>query len=179
MALVSVTEAAILVRKGRATLYRDIEKGRLSKSVSPTGETGIETSELVRVYGVLHLPETEEHSHETTAVEKTGEVNRVKETGDASENVSKSEVGTSGDKENAVLRERLRAYEQRVELLERIVELEKSVRQDTTAALRAQLADKEIVLKTLEGQLLMLTYEKPAERTPTKKGFLRRLFNTR
>lgn len=54
MALVSITEAAKLVRRNRSTIYRDIEKGRLSKTVSPEGETQIETSELLRTYGRLH-----------------------------------------------------------------------------------------------------------------------------
>jgi hypothetical protein len=54
MALVSITEAARLVRRGRATLYRDIDKGRLSKTVLPDGSTAIETSELIRTYGNLH-----------------------------------------------------------------------------------------------------------------------------
>ncbi|GIZ50914.1 hypothetical protein [Noviherbaspirillum aridicola] len=57
MALVSVTEAAKLVRKNRSTLYRDIERGRLSKTVSPDGDTQIETSELLRAYGRLHADE--------------------------------------------------------------------------------------------------------------------------
>lgn len=54
MALVSITEAAKLVRKNRSTLYRDIERGRLSKTVSAEGETQIDTSELLRTYGRLH-----------------------------------------------------------------------------------------------------------------------------
>jgi hypothetical protein len=54
MALVSITEAAKLVRRNRSTLYRDIERGRLSKTVTPDGETQIETSELLRTYGRLH-----------------------------------------------------------------------------------------------------------------------------
>lgn len=54
MALVSITEAAKLVRRNRSTLYRDIEKGRLSKTVTPDGETQLETSELLRTYGRLH-----------------------------------------------------------------------------------------------------------------------------
>lgn len=54
MALVSITEAAKLVRRNRSTLYRDIERGRLSKTVSPEGETQIDTSELLRTYGRLH-----------------------------------------------------------------------------------------------------------------------------
>ncbi|WP_292937529.1 hypothetical protein [Noviherbaspirillum sp.] len=60
MALVSITEAAKLVRKNRSTIYRDIEKGRLSKTVSPEGETQIETSELLRTYGRLHTGEDDD-----------------------------------------------------------------------------------------------------------------------
>lgn len=60
MALVSITEAAKLVRRNRSTLYRDIEKGRLSKTVTPDGETQIETSELLRTYGQLHADDDEE-----------------------------------------------------------------------------------------------------------------------
>jgi IS30 family transposase len=54
MALVSISEAAKLVRRNRSTIYRDIERGRISKTVSPEGETQIETSELLRAYGRLH-----------------------------------------------------------------------------------------------------------------------------
>ena len=57
MALVSITEAARLVRRNRSTIYRDIEKGRLSKTVTPDGETQIDTSELLRAYGSLHTAE--------------------------------------------------------------------------------------------------------------------------
>jgi hypothetical protein len=59
MALVSITEAAKLVRRNRSTIYRDIEKGRLSKTVTPDGETQIDTSELLRAYGSLHTSEDE------------------------------------------------------------------------------------------------------------------------
>lgn len=68
MALVSVTEAAKLVRKNRSTLYRDIERGRLSKTVSPDGETQIETSELLRAYGRLHADD--ENGDEALARER-------------------------------------------------------------------------------------------------------------
>lgn len=59
MALVSITEAARLVRRNRSTIYRDIEKGRLSKTVTPDGEAQIDTSELLRAYGSLHTDEEE------------------------------------------------------------------------------------------------------------------------
>lgn len=69
MALVSITEAAKLVRRNRSTLYRDIEKGRLSKTVTPEGETQIETSELLRTYGRLHP--NEDDSPDDRTREKT------------------------------------------------------------------------------------------------------------
>lgn len=65
MALVSITEAAKLVRRNRSTLYRDIEKGRLSKTVTPEGETQIETSELLRTYGRLHPSEDDDPDDRT------------------------------------------------------------------------------------------------------------------
>ncbi|RZI43562.1 hypothetical protein EGT07_07225 [Herbaspirillum sp. HC18] len=66
MALVSITEAAKLVRRNRSTIYRDIERGRLSKTVTPEGETQIETSELLRAYGSLHNAEEGEHADDQT-----------------------------------------------------------------------------------------------------------------
>jgi hypothetical protein len=60
MALVSITEAARLVRRNRSTIYRDIEKGRLSKTVTPEGETQIDTSELLRAYGSLYTSDDNE-----------------------------------------------------------------------------------------------------------------------
>ena len=66
MALVSITEAAKLVRRNRSTIYRDIEKGRLSKTVSPDGETQIDTSELLRAYGSLHNAEEGEAGDDHT-----------------------------------------------------------------------------------------------------------------
>jgi hypothetical protein len=69
MALVSISEAAKLVRRNRSTLYRDIERGRLSKTVSPEGDTQIETSELLRTYGRLHAND-EEHGGDALARER-------------------------------------------------------------------------------------------------------------
>src|SRR4051812_36263439 len=68
MALVSITEAAKLVHKNRSTIYRDIEKGRLSKTVSQDGDTQIDTSELLRAYG--RLQDTESDSTDSQARER-------------------------------------------------------------------------------------------------------------
>jgi hypothetical protein len=58
--IVPIVEAARLAGRGRATIYRDIEKGKLSRSVMPDGKPGVEISELSRVYGALRVVETTE-----------------------------------------------------------------------------------------------------------------------
>ena len=79
MALVSITEAAKLVRRNRSTIYRDIEKGRLSKTVTPDGETQIDTSELLRAYGSLYTDDGEpgdDHSRDKIKIALLEERNR-------------------------------------------------------------------------------------------------------
>lgn len=53
MAIVSISEASKLVGKNRSTLQRHIATGKLSKATDATGLTGIDTSELIRVYGAI------------------------------------------------------------------------------------------------------------------------------
>lgn len=53
MAQHSVAEAAKLVGRDRRTLYKDIQRGRLTATVSATGERQVDTAELIRVYGEL------------------------------------------------------------------------------------------------------------------------------
>lgn len=59
MAILSVSEASRRWQLGRSNLYRAINGGRLSLSIRPDGTKGIDTSELVRVFG--------EPSNRTTA----------------------------------------------------------------------------------------------------------------
>lgn len=54
MAIISISEAAKLTGKNRRTLQRHIASGKLTKTISATGEEGVETSELIRVYGELN-----------------------------------------------------------------------------------------------------------------------------
>jgi len=56
MAIVSISRAAKLVRKGRQTLYNHNDKGKLSFTQTPEGKPGIDTAELIRVYGKLYMP---------------------------------------------------------------------------------------------------------------------------
>jgi len=51
MPIVSISEAARLTGKSRQTLHRHIVTGKLSKCNTDTNAIGIDTSELLRVYG--------------------------------------------------------------------------------------------------------------------------------
>jgi len=51
MAQLSISEASKLVSRDRKTLYRLIKQGKLSATVSDSGMSQVETSELLRVFG--------------------------------------------------------------------------------------------------------------------------------
>lgn len=52
MAIVSISEAARLTGKTRATIHRHINTGKLSKTKDDTGSIGIDISELIRIYNI-------------------------------------------------------------------------------------------------------------------------------
>ena len=51
MAILSISEASRRWHLGRSNLYRAVKSGRLNLSTRPDGSRGIDTSELVRVFG--------------------------------------------------------------------------------------------------------------------------------
>lgn len=51
MAIVSISEAARLVGKSRTTVQKYIKQGKLSKCADGNNSIGIDTSELIRVFG--------------------------------------------------------------------------------------------------------------------------------
>jgi TolA-binding protein len=55
MPVVNITEASKLVKKTRQTLYTHNKKGRLSFARMDDGSQGVDTTELERVYGKLHV----------------------------------------------------------------------------------------------------------------------------
>lgn len=56
MTVVSISEAARLTGKSRKTIQRYVAVGRISMSHSVAGSKGIDTSELIRVFGELTHP---------------------------------------------------------------------------------------------------------------------------
>jgi hypothetical protein len=51
MAILSISEASRRWHLGRSNLYRAVKSGQLNLSARPDGRRGIDTSELVRVFG--------------------------------------------------------------------------------------------------------------------------------
>ena len=152
--LVSITEAARLARKGRATVYRDIDKGRLSKTVTDSGETAIDTSELIRVYGRLFLDEKNGDVRDVSGLPS----GRDGDAREASGNASNRPAETLGDGV------RVQIMEERIRSLERIIELEadlRKVKDQVTDELRARLEDKNVLIKSLENKMMLLEYTAP------------------
>lgn len=53
MALVSISEAARLTGKSRTTIHRYMKQGKLSSVQGVTGQSNIDISELIRIFGEL------------------------------------------------------------------------------------------------------------------------------
>ena len=53
MTILSVIEAAEAVGVGKATIYRRLKDGTLTTSKRPDGSKGVDTAELIRVFGEL------------------------------------------------------------------------------------------------------------------------------
>ena len=59
MTILNVTEAAKAVGVGKATVYRRLKEGTLTVSKLSDGSKGVDTSELIRVFGELK-PQSDE-----------------------------------------------------------------------------------------------------------------------
>ncbi|GAB2870073.1 hypothetical protein GCM10027277_44190 [Pseudoduganella ginsengisoli] len=139
--LVSISEAARMVRRGRATLYRDIDRGRLHKAVSPNGESVLDTAELIRVYGQLFLHGTNNDAHGAPLI---------------SSPVNLDTHGTSNFHDVPKDDSLFRIMEERIHSLERIIALEaelRKVKDQVTDEMRSRLDDKDQLIKMLESKV--------------------------
>lgn len=180
MALVSITEAAKLVRRNRSTLYRDIEKGRLSKTVTPDGETQIETSELLRTYGQLHAEEDDETraSREKVRIALLEERNRSLERALALE----AELRKVKDQVTNELRARLADKEIVIKALESKVlflEYDKQVGAEKTELKMDQAESKAERQEPPEPKTEMRATPRSAENMMPRKGWWARFLRRR
>ena len=65
MTILNVTEAAKAVGVGKATVYRRLKDGTLTASKRPDGSKGVDTAELIRVFGELK-PQSNENLMESS-----------------------------------------------------------------------------------------------------------------
>ena len=77
MTQVCVAEAARLVGRDRKSIYRAIKQGRVSATLSPTGERQIDTAELIRIYGELRDTATGRGAVATPQRETPNEAERI------------------------------------------------------------------------------------------------------
>jgi hypothetical protein len=143
MALLTVTEAARLARRSRASIYRDLEKGRLDKVFTADGTLKIDSAALARAYGEIGRREDVGAPGASPAA-----------TQNAIQAVLRQVDGGPGEVADqalalATLRERLAASEHRIALLERIAGLEKAARLAADVTWRERLQAKDEVIKAL------------------------------
>lgn len=79
MALVSISEAARLAGKNRTTIYKYINKGKLSVVASVDGVKKIDISELLRIFPDCKIEEKQQQGDNTTQHPATEEINRLQQ----------------------------------------------------------------------------------------------------
>ncbi|MGI4849380.1 MAG: hypothetical protein ACRYGK_14755 [Janthinobacterium lividum] len=176
MAFVTITEAAKLVRRSRRTLYRDIDAGRLSKTVNADGGATIDTAELLRAYGSLHM---EESGARASVQDAAG--SEVDDFGDLVDRWDNAPRPLPKAHANNDERVQVVILEEKIKSLQHILEIEatlRKVKDEVTTELRSRLEEKDRVIKTLENRVLLLDYDGPqAQHLPAKPaGFFARLF---
>ncbi len=69
MAKLNLTQAAKAAGIARGTLYKHIDEGKISCQLDDKGKRVIDTSELMRVYGQINQPETDDERSEESPIE--------------------------------------------------------------------------------------------------------------
>jgi len=75
MSIVSISKASKLTGKSRQTLYKHLQNGQLSLSTDVNGSKGLDTSELIRVYGQLKIDKLTTIQVDTTGHKLTKQIN--------------------------------------------------------------------------------------------------------
>lgn len=144
MALLTVTEAARLARRSRASIYRDLEKGRLDKVFTADGTLKIDSGALARAYGEIGRREEPAAPGASPAATDKAIQAVLRQVDDV------PAPGGAAAEEAAMLRERLAACEHRIALLERIAQLEKAARQAADVTWRERMQAKDEVIDALK-----------------------------
>jgi len=130
MSIVSISEAARLTGKARSTIQAHIKTGKISKTTDHhTGNTGIETSELIRVFGKINIQNTTDTTR--------------------SENVATSQQ-TTGNTTDTTEHHTSTTTDQNIEILQLKLENDR---------LKSVLEAKQETIDTLKSALKLLEYK--------------------
>lgn len=116
MAKLTAAQALKTIEVSKATLYRDINSGKVSCEIDNKGRKVIDTSELIRVYGELKTPKTQE------TVSRNGSM-KPQETGETVSLLKQkigfleSQLEDSKKREDDLQQQRERLYQERDKLL--------------------------------------------------------------
>ena len=110
MAYHSISEASQLVKRSTRTLYRDIKKGKITVTTSVTGESQIDTAELIRVYGEINT----KNATDVTVTTPFNDTHTLME---------KDHIIDKLKAENMSLKERLNDKQQHIEHLAQAIQL--------------------------------------------------------
>lgn len=139
MSIVSISEAARLTGKARSTIQTYIKTGKISKTTdNHTGNIGIETSEIIRVFGNISIQ---------NITDTTGSENVV---------ISQQTTGNTTDTTSSNTRN---ATDKNIEILQLKLENEK---------LKSVLEAKQETIDTLKSALKLLEYKQPKNDIDTK-----------
>lgn len=75
MTIVSISKAAKITGKARSTIQTYIKAGKLSKTTDNTGKDGLDTSELIRVFGELSTTGINNTNSQQTTLQ--GNINNI------------------------------------------------------------------------------------------------------
>lgn len=174
MALLTVTEAARLARRSRASIYRDLEKGRLDKVFTADGALKIDSGALARAYGEIgrrEEPAAPGASPAATDMAIQAVLRQVDGPADGGASEAEHAAQAALVAEGALLRERLAACEHRIALLERIAQLEKAARQAADVTWRERMEGKDEVIGALKVALARLQAQPQAPAPARDEGW--------
>lgn len=149
MAKLNISQAAKVSGKSRSTIQRHIKSGKLSVSQNAAGETEVDTSELLRIFGELHQNATV-----------------LQHVLDASKSGTKQQLDTVGSVAIEVLQKELeRTREREIWLQKQVDEREEKIK---------RLEERNEYLIT---RLLPAPSDEPVPIKPKQGGFFGKIFN--
>jgi len=165
MAIVTISEAARLTGKSRQTLHRHIVTGKLSKCNTEKNGIGIDTSELLRVYGSIKNYSVTPVKNKQTLHKITDNVTHV-----TIDKNQQTDTIQQLEKELAILKVKVDEQEKRINAKQETIDTLKSALKLLEYKQKKDDFGNSNPIPTKEPEALL----NEVKGTENKKGFLRR-----